>query len=148
MLGRTCSLRRAAQGGTIAFVMSREANRDLVVSRGDMAVVDADHGMPVEKRMGWKRWALAFGVAAVSDMISFWTEFVPPIQWVIDVTTAGLLFLILGKRWAILPGLITEAIPGMAIFPVWVLVVASIAVYDDIHKPHRKLQQTIDKLSR
>jgi hypothetical protein len=36
----------------------------------------------------------------------------------------------------------------MAIFPVWVLVVASIAVYDDIHKPHRKLQQTIDKLSR
>jgi len=78
----------------------------------------------------------------------FRTEFVPPIQWVIDVTTAGLLFLILGKRWAILPGLITEAIPGMAIFPVWVLVVASIAVYDDIHKPHRKLQQTIDKLSR
>ena len=119
-----------------------------MVSRGDMAVVDADHGMPVEKRMGWKRWALAVGVAAVSDMISFWTEFVPPIQWVIDVTTAGLLFLILGKRWAILPGLITEAIPGMAIFPVWVLVVASIAVYDDIHKPHRKLQQTIDKLSR
>jgi hypothetical protein len=148
MLRRADGLRRTAEGGTILFAMSREANRDLVVSRGDIAVPDADHGMPVEKRMGWKRWALAFGVAAVSDMISFWTEFVPPIQWVIDVTTAGLLFLILGKRWAILPGLITEAIPGMAIFPVWVLVVASIAVYDDIHKPHRKLQQTIDKLSR
>ena len=148
MLRRADGLRRTAEGGTILFAMSREANRDLVVSRGDIAVPDADHGMPVEKRMGWKRWALAFGVAAVSDMISFWTEFVPPIQWVIDVTTAGLLFLILGKRWAILPGLITEAIPGMAIFPVWVLVVASVAVYDDIHKPHRKLQQTIDKLSR
>jgi hypothetical protein len=148
MLRRADGLRRKAEGGTILFAMSREANHDLVVSRGDVAVPDTEHGMPVEKRMGWKRWALAFGVAAVSDMISFWTEFVPPIQWVIDVTTAGLLFLILGKRWAILPGLITEAIPGMAIFPVWVLVVASIAVYDDIHKPHRKLQQTIDKLSR
>ena len=52
------------------------------------------------------------------------------------------------KRWAILPGLITEAIPGMGIFPVWVLVVASIAVYDDIHKPHRKLQRVIEKISR
>ena len=72
----------------------------------------------------------------------------PPVQWVIDLATAGLLFLILGKRWAILPGLITEAIPGMGIFPVWVLVVASIAVYDDIHKPHRKLQRVIEKISR
>jgi hypothetical protein len=36
----------------------------------------------------------------------------------------------------------------MGIFPVWVLVVASIAVYDDIHKPHRKLQRVIEKISR
>jgi len=128
--------------------MSQEQNRTLVVSAGDVPATVDDHELPVAKRMNWKRWALAFGVAAVSDLISFWTEFVPPVQWIVDITTAGLLFLILGKRWAILPGLITEAIPGMAIFPVWVLVVASIAVYDDIHKPHRKLQQTIDKLTR
>jgi hypothetical protein len=148
MLRRADGLRRTAEGGTILFAMSREANHDLVVSRGDVAVPDTEHGMPVEKRMGWKRWALAFGVAAVSDLISFATEFLPPIQWVVDLATAGLLFLILGKRWAILPGLITEAIPGMGIFPVWVLVVASIAVYDDLHKPGRKLQQAIDKISR
>ncbi len=76
--------------------------------------------------------ALAFLVAAVSDVISMWTELLPPLQWVIDVGTALLIFLILGRRWAILPGLIAEAIPGMGVFPVWVLVVLSIIVYDDI----------------
>jgi hypothetical protein len=53
-------------------------------------------------------------------------------EWLIDLVTAVLLFLILGRRWAILPGLIAEAIPGMGVFPVWVLVVLSIIVYDDI----------------
>jgi hypothetical protein len=76
-------------------------------------------------------------VAAVSDVASFFTEFAPPIQWGIDVATAILLFVILGRRWALLPGLIAEAIPGMGVFPVWVLVVASIAVYDGIKKPHK-----------
>lgn len=76
----------------------------------------------------WTRFAVAFGVAAVSDALSFWTEFVPPVQWTIDLITAALLFLILGRRWAILPGLVTEAIPALAVFPVWVLVVLSITV--------------------
>ena len=85
-----------------------------------------------------KRLAIAFAAAAVSDFLSFWTVLAPPIQWILDVGTAFALFLILGKRWAILPGLIAEAIPGMGVFPVWVLVVASIAVYDTITvKPRR-----------
>jgi hypothetical protein len=79
--------------------------------------------------------AIAFGVAAVSDFFSILTEFAPPLQWAIDGATAFLLFLILGRRWALLPGLIAEAIPGMGIFPVWVLVVVSIAIYDGIKKP-------------
>ena len=53
-------------------------------------------------------------------------------QWLIDLGTAGLLFLILGRRWAILPGLVAEAIPGIGVFPVWILVVLSLIVYDDI----------------
>jgi hypothetical protein len=56
------------------------------------------------------------------------------VQWALDIGTAFLLFLILGRRWALLPGLIAEAIPGMGVFPVWILVVASIAVYDGIKK--------------
>ena len=76
----------------------------------------------------WTRFAVAFGVAALSDALSFWTEFVPPVQWTVDLLTAALLFVILGRRWAILPGLVAEAIPALAVFPVWVLVVLSITV--------------------
>jgi len=79
-----------------------------------------------------KRQAVAFLIAAVSDFLSFWMVLAPPMQWLIDLGTALLLFLILGRRWAILPGFIAEAIPGMGVFPVWVLVVLSIIAYDDI----------------
>jgi hypothetical protein len=84
------------------------------------------------RRPSRKRQAVAFLIAAVSDFLSFWMVLAPPMQWLIDLGTALLLFLILGRRWAILPGLIAEAIPGMGVFPVWVLVVLSIIVYDDI----------------
>jgi hypothetical protein len=84
------------------------------------------------RRPSRKRQAVAFLIAAVSDFLSFWFVLAPPMQWVIDLGTALLLFLIFGRRWAILPGLIVEAIPGMGVFPVWVLVVLSIIVYDDI----------------
>jgi hypothetical protein len=106
--------------------------RPVVVSPGQEIV-------PI-KRASRARFAIAFGVATISDFLSMWTEFAPPIQWVIDLGTAGLLFLILGRRWALLPGLIVEAIPGMGVFPVWVLVVMSLIVYDEIkaHKPTQR----------
>jgi hypothetical protein len=75
---------------------------------------------------------MALVVAAISDLLSLWLEFVPPLQWAVDVATAGLLFLILGRQWLILPGLIAEAIPGLAVFPFWVLVVGSIGVWGKI----------------
>jgi len=84
------------------------------------------------KHLSWKGLAMALAVAAVSDVLAYAVEIVPPLQWALDMATAFLLFLILGRRWAILPGLIAEAIPGMGVFPVWVLVVLSIILYDDI----------------
>ena len=89
------------------------------------------------KHLSRKRLALAFAVAAASDFLSMWTDFLPPAQWAVDLATAGLLFLILGRRWALLPGLIVEAIPGMGVFPVWILVVLSLFLYDEI-KTHKK----------
>jgi hypothetical protein len=86
------------------------------------------------KRPTRTRLAIAFAVAAVSDILSFWTVIAVPVQWALDVGTAVVLFLILGRRWALLPGLIAEAIPGMGVFPVWILVVLSIAIYDGIKK--------------
>jgi len=88
--------------------------------------------LPPVRRPSRKRQAVAFLIAAISDFLSFWFVLALPMQWVIDLGTALLLFLILGRRWSILPGLIAEAIPGMGVFPVWVLVVLSIIVYDDI----------------
>jgi hypothetical protein len=88
-------------------------------------------------RLSYPRLFLALGLAAASDAISFWTVLLPPVQWAIDLATAVLLYIVLGRRWALLPGLIAEAIPGMGVFPVWVLVVLSIFLYDDI-KARRK----------
>ena len=87
------------------------------------------------RRHSRARLAIAIAVAAASDLLSFWITFLPPAQWALDGATALVLFLILGRRWALLPGLVAEAIPGMGVFPVWVLVVASIAIYDGIKKP-------------
>ena len=84
------------------------------------------------KRPSRKLLVAALAVAAVSDVLSFGVDLVLPVQWGLDLVTAMLIFLILGRRWAILPGLIAEAIPGLGVFPVWVLVVISIMVYDDI----------------
>jgi hypothetical protein len=85
-----------------------------------------------KKPLSLSRLALAFGVAAASDFLSIWAEIVPPLQWVLDLATAGALFLILGRRWALLPGLVAEAVPGMGVFPVWILVVLSVVLYDEI----------------
>ena len=82
-------------------------------------------------RLSRARSAMAFAVAAVSDFLSLWAEIALPLQWLLDLGTAALLFLILGRRWALLPGLVAEAIPGVAVFPVWILVVVSIVVHDE-----------------
>jgi hypothetical protein len=78
------------------------------------------------------RLVLAFLVAATSDVVSSWTELVPPVQWAVDLVTALLLFMVLGWRWALLPGFVAEAIPGVAAFPVWTLVVAAVALWGRI----------------
>ena len=95
-------------------------------------IVTAGRELGPLKRPSRARFAAAFAVAAVSDALSIWTEIVLPLQWLLDLATAGLLFLILGRRWALLPGLVAEAIPGVAMFPVWVLVVLSIIAHDEI----------------
>lgn len=79
------------------------------------------------------RLALAFAIAVASDVASMWLVFVPPVQWGLDVATALVLFLILGRQWLLLPALIAEAIPGLAMLPAWVLVVGSIAAFGTVN---------------
>ena len=99
-----------------------------------ITLAPADATLPF-KRHTRAQMAIAFGVAAVSDVLSIWLTFAPPFQWALDLATAFILFLIFGRRWALLPGLAMEAIPGMGVFPWWVLVVLSIILYDGIKKP-------------
>jgi hypothetical protein len=78
------------------------------------------------------RFIIAMVVAVISDSVSIVTEFTPPVQWVVDGVTAAVLFFILGWRWQLLPALVAEAIPGVAAFPAWVLVVAAIRMTNTI----------------
>jgi len=89
--------------------------------------------VPVQRKA---RLIAAFAVALVSDILAAAFAFTPPLQWALDIVTAAALFFILGRQWVILPALIAEAIPGLAVFPFWLLVVGSIAVWGTI-KPSR-----------
>ena len=85
-----------------------------------------------------KRLALAFAIAGLSDVIGAFATLAPPIVWVVDVGTALLLFMVLGRQWLLLPGLVLEAIPGVGALPFWLLVVGAIAV---LGTPRPKFEQ-------
>jgi hypothetical protein len=78
------------------------------------------------------RLALAFALAAVADGLSVLVTLTPPLQWAVDGATAVALFMVLGWQWALLPGLVMEAIPGVSVFPFWVLVVGAVAMWGKV----------------
>ena len=87
-------------------------------------------GAPISKPLKFskKQLALAFAIAVISDAIGAFATPLPPITWVVDLGTALLLFIVLGRQWLLLPGLALEAIPGLGVLPLWLLVVGAIAV--------------------
>ena len=89
---------------------------------------------PVVARYSKFRIMLAFGIAAVSDLLSLWISLIAPLQWLVDMGTALLLCVVLGWQWLMLPALFAEAIPGLAAFPFWVLDVAAIATWGTIRR--------------
>jgi len=80
-------------------------------------------------RFSKRRLVLAFTMAALADGLSIFLTLAPPAQWAADLVTAILLFMVLGRQWFLLPGLIMEAIPGLYVFPFWVLVVGAVALW-------------------
>ena len=87
-------------------------------------------GTPISKilKFSKKQLVLAFAIAGISDAIGAFATPLPPIVWVVDLGTALLLFMVLGRQWLLLPGLALEAIPGLGVLPFWLLVVGAIAV--------------------
>jgi hypothetical protein len=57
-----------------------------------------------EIKFSKKRLALAFAIAGISDAIGAFVSPLPPIGWVVDLGTALLLFIVLGRQWLLLPG--------------------------------------------
>jgi hypothetical protein len=86
-------------------------------------------GFQLPLRFSKKRLALAFAVAAISDVIGAFVTPAPPFVWAVDVVTVVLLFAVLGWQWLLLPGLALEAIPGVGVLPFWLLVVGGIVVW-------------------
>jgi hypothetical protein len=84
---------------------------------------------PAHLRISGRRLAAAFAIAALADVLSGFFVFAPPVQWAVDLVTAVVLFVVLGWQWILLPGLIMEAIPGLYVFPFWVLVVGAVAAW-------------------
>ena len=81
------------------------------------------------RRLSRRRLALAFAIAALADGLAIFLTLTPPLPWSADLVTAIVLFMALGWQWILLPALIMEAIPGLYVFPFWVLVVGSVAVW-------------------
>jgi len=64
----------------------------------------------------------------LSDGASIFFELIPALQWALDVGTALVLFALVGFHWPLLPVLIVEAIPGLAVFPTWTLAAATLVL--------------------
>ena len=92
-------------------------------------------------RFSKRRLALAFAIAALSDGLAVLLTLTPPVEWAVDLVTAVLLFIVLGRQWILLPGLVLEAIPGLYVFPFWVFVVGAVAIWGTAQpKVHRILR--------
>jgi hypothetical protein len=100
--------------------------------------VPRGEGSPLlpSQRISSSRLALALALAALADGLSIFWALTPPVQWAADLVTAVALFIVLGWQWILLPGLIMEAIPGVYIFPFWLLVVAAVAMWGTV-RPKR-----------
>ena len=85
-------------------------------------------GPRLSLRFSKKQLALAFAIAAISDVIGAFFTLAPPLVWTVDALTVVMLFAVLGWHWLLLPGLLMEAIPGVGILPLWLLVVGAITV--------------------
>lgn len=75
------------------------------------------------------RLGVALAIALISDVVGAFAALAPPLVWLVDLVTAILLFTVLGRQWLLLPGLVLEAIPGIGVAPLWLLVVGAIALW-------------------
>jgi hypothetical protein len=80
-----------------------------------------------------KRKSIALGIAIVADAVQlvlaplFVEGALSPLDDALDVAVALLLTVTLGWRWRTLLALGVELVPGLALFPTWTAMVATLA---------------------
>jgi hypothetical protein len=77
---------------------------------------------PLSMPYSWPQRIAAIAIAIVSDIVNAIFTWAPPIVIGIDVVTAVLLWVVLGRPMVLLPVFIAEALPGVGIVPFWTLV--------------------------
>ncbi len=80
---------------------------------------------------GWGRIMIALAIALISDGISFFGSAVIvalPLIIGIDLVTGFLIWLALGRPMVLFAVFMAEAIPGVAMIPLWTLIVVALAV--------------------
>lgn len=87
---------------------------------------------PLSVPYSWPRRIAAIAIAIVSDVVNAIFTWAPPIVIAIDVVTAVLLWLVLGRPMVLLPVFIAEALPGVGIVPFWTLVAGGLAFFGRI----------------
>jgi hypothetical protein len=82
-----------------------------------------------------KRLALAIAVAGDLAQLALAPLFaegaLSPLDDVLDVIVAGLLLLTLGRSWRVALGLALELVPGVALFPTWTALIATLPAQPD-----------------
>jgi hypothetical protein len=78
------------------------------------------------------RFVLAFCVALAADTVGMplGESFVV----VFDVIVAIILIIILGFNWMFIPALLIECVPGLGVFPTWVMAVMAIAGWKTMNR--------------
>ncbi len=87
---------------------------------------------PLSVPYSWPQRIAAIAIAIVSDIVNAIFTWAPPIVIGIDVVTAVLLWLVLGRPMVLLPVFIAEALPGVSIVPFWTLVAGGLAFFGRI----------------
>ena len=102
----------------------------------------ASAGPPISETLKFstKRLVLAFAIAGISDAIGAFATPVPPIVWVVDIGTALLLFLVLGRHW----GCFHCGCWWSGRLPCWVLLGRVLDGSDGLH--HADAQQDRDSV--
>jgi hypothetical protein len=75
------------------------------------------------------KYVAALAAAGISDALSVAVEVIPPLEIAVDISTALVIWALLGWRWTMLVALVAEAIPGLALFPTWIMVVLAYGMF-------------------